>query len=186
MSKELIPVKIVHDFADRVEPLGFEYMLTGSMAMMLYNYYRMTADIDVVIELQDNDAAKIIDAFEPDYYVPHGSVRDAIARKFMFNVIHQETAFKIDLVIKKSDEFQQNAFNRRQKKDLYGKEIYVITLEDLIISKLLWSKDSRSEKQFDDVENLLQNDFDVEYTKFWTTKLGLDDLFNERRNANKQ
>ncbi len=185
MSKELVPVKIVHDFAERIEPLGFEYMLTGSMAMMLYNYYRMTADIDVVIELNYKDADKIINAFEPDYYVPHGRVRDAIARKFMFNVIHQETAFKIDLVIKKSDEFQQNAFNRRQKKDLYGREIYVISLEDLIISKLLWAKDSRSEKQLTDVENLLQNDFDAQYVEFWINKLGLDDLFGQCQNANK-
>ncbi len=186
MSKELIPVKIVHDFAERIEPLGFEYMLTGSMAMMLYNYYRMTAHIDVVIELQDKDATKIINAFEPDYYVPHGRVRDAIARKFMFNVIHQETAFKIDLVIKKSGDFHQNAFDRRQKKDLYGKEIDVISLEDLIISKLLWAKDSRSEKQLTDVENLLQNDFDAKYTEFWINKLGLNDLFDQCRNANKQ
>ncbi len=186
MSKELVPVKIIHDFAERVEPLGIEYMLTGSMAMMLYNYYRMTADIDVVIELQYDDATKIINAFEPDYYVPHGRVRDAIARKFMFNVIHQETAFKIDLVIKKSDEFQQNVFERRQKRDFYGKEIYVIRLEDLIISKLLWAKDSRSEKQLTDVENLLQNDFDAGYTEFWINKLGLDDLFDQCQNADKQ
>lgn len=186
MSKEFVPVKIVHDFAERIEPLGIEYMLTGSMAMMLYNYYRMTADIDVVIEPESDDATKIINAFEPDYYVPHGRVRDAIARKFMFNVIHQETAFKIDLVIKKSDEFQQNAFERRQKKEFYGKEIYIISLEDLIISKLLWAKDSRSEKQLTDVENLLQNDFDAEYTEFWINKLGLKDLFDQCQNAGKQ
>jgi hypothetical protein len=179
MSKQLIPVQIVHDFADRIEPLGIEYMLTGSLAMMQYNFYRMTADIDIVIELKHEDANQIINAFEPDYYVPHGRLRDAIARKFMFNVIHQETAFKIDLVIKKTNEFQQNAFERRQKKDFYGKEIYIITLEDLIISKLNWAKDSLSEKQFTDVENLLQNEYDIEYVKTWTTKLGVFHLYEK-------
>lgn len=177
MSKELLPVKIVHDFVDRVEPLGIEYMLTGSLAMMQYGYYRMTADIDIVIELKYEDANRIINAFEPDYYVPHGSVRDAIARKRMFNVIHQETAFKIDLVIKKTSEFQQNAFEQRQKIDFYGKEIYIITLEDLIISKLSWAKDSLSEKQFSDVQNLLQNEYDVEYVSDWTNKLRISHLY---------
>lgn len=186
MNKELLPVKIVHDFVERVEPLGIKYMLTGSTAMLLYNVYRMTADIDIVVELQHDDANRIISAFEPDYYVPHGRVRDAIARKFMFNVIHQETAFKIDLVIKKTDEFQLEAFERRRKIDFYGKEISVISLEDLIISKLLWAKDSRSEKQLTDVENLLQNDFDVEYTKTWVEKLGLEDLFEQCRKAIKE
>lgn len=186
MSKELLPVKIVHDFVGRIEPLGIEYMLTGSAAMLLYNFYRMTADIDVVVELQYEDANRIINAFEPDYYVPRGRVRDAIARKFIFNVIHQETAFKIDLVVKKTDEFQLNAFERRRRIDFYGKEICVISLEDLIISKLLWATDSRSEKQLTDVENLLQNDMDAQYMKTWVEKLGLEDLFNQCQNAVKQ
>ncbi|CAN5871299.1 hypothetical protein BH20ACI4_BH20ACI4_22840 [soil metagenome] len=183
MSEKLLPVKIVHDFVERVEPLKIEYMLTGSLAMMLYSVYRMTADVDIVVELKYEDADRIINAFEPDYYVPHGRVRDAIARQFMFNVIHQETAFKIDLVIKKSNEFQQTAFERRQKKDFYGKEISVITLEDLILSKLLWAKKSLSEKQLTDVENLMQENFDLDYTQNWVSKLSLEELFNKCRNA---
>ena len=183
MSKELLPVKIVHDFASRAERLDFAYMLTGSLAMMHYGYYRMTADIDIVIELKYQDADKLINAFEPDYYVPHGRVRDAIARKFMFNVIHQETAFKIDLVVKKTSEFQEEAFQRRQKIDFYGQEIYIITLEDLIISKLSWAKESLSEKQFTDVENLLQNQYDVEYVANWTNKLGIYHLYEKCLNA---
>lgn len=183
MSKEYLPVKILHDFVGRIEPLGIEYMLSDSLAMMLYNFYRMTADIDVLIELKYEDADRIIKTFEPDYYVPHGRVRDAIARKFMFNIIHQETAFKIDLVIKKTDEFQLNAFERRRKIDFHGKVISVISLEDLIISKLFWAKDSLSEKQLTDVENLLQNDFDAEYINEWIGKLNLEELFKKCQDA---
>lgn len=179
MSKELLPVKIIHDFAERIEPLGIEYMLTGSLAMMQYSVYRMTADIDIVIELKNEDANRIINAFEPDYYVPHNRVRDAISRKFMFNVIHQETAFKIDLVIKKSTEFQINAFDRRNKVDFFGKEIYIITLEDLIISKLNWAKQSFSEKQFTDVENLLMGEYETAYVENWTDKLGVFHLYEK-------
>jgi hypothetical protein len=183
MDEKLLPVRIVHDFAASVEPLQIEYMLTGSLAMMLYSVYRMTADIDIVIELKYEDADRIINAFEPDYYVPHGRVRDAIAREFMFNVIHQDTAFKIDLVIKKSGDFHRTAFDRRQKQDFYGRDIFVITLEDLIISKLLWAKKSFSEKQLTDVENLLGNDFDTQYMKFWVNKLGLEELFSQCQSA---
>lgn len=183
MSKDLVSVKIVHDFAERVEMLGIEYMLSGSTAMMLYGFYRMTADIDVVIELKYEDADRIIKTFEPDYYVPHGRVRDAIARQFMFNVIHQETAFKIDLIVKKTDEFQIIIFKNKHKKDFYGKMISVITLEDLILSKLLWAKKSLSEKQLTDVENLLQNECDDNYLNKWSEKLGLSDLLEKCRNA---
>lgn len=151
--------------------------------MMMYSVYRMTADVDIVVELKYEDADSIIKAFEPDSYVPHGRVRDAIAGKFMFNVIHQETAFKIDLVIKKSDEYQQTAFERRQKKDFYGKEIFVITLEDLIISKLLWAKKSFSEKQLTDVENLMQENFEADYVENWVRKLNVKELYDQCRKA---
>ncbi len=183
MSKDYVSVKIVHDFAERVEMLGIEYMLSGSAAMMLYNFYRMTADIDVVIELKYEDADRIIKTFEPDYYVPHGRVRDAISRQFMFNVIHQETAFKIDFIVKKTDEFQLNAFARRTQKDFYGKKISIISLEDLILSKLLWAKKSLSEKQLTDVENLLQNDCDDNYLNQWSEKLALSALLEKCRSA---
>jgi hypothetical protein len=185
MSKKLLPVKIFHDFADRAERLEFAYMLTGSLAMMHYNYYRMTADIDVIVELKYEDADRIIKNFEPDYYVPHNRVRDALAREFMFNIIHQETAFKIDCVVKKSNQYQLSSFERRQKIDFHGKEIFIITLEDLIISKLSWAKESLSEKQFSDVQNLLQNDYDIEYVTSWANKLGIFHLYEKCLQANK-
>lgn len=70
-EKNYLPIRILHDFAGRIERLKINYMLTGSMAMMRYSVYRFTADADVVLELQTQDAKRIIGEFEPDYYVPH-------------------------------------------------------------------------------------------------------------------
>ncbi len=175
----LLPIRILHDFADKMERLKIEYMLTGSMAMMRYSVYRFTADVDVVVELQNRDAQRIIETFEPEYYVPHNSVRRAIENRRMFNVIHRETAFKIDCVVRKSDEFQQNVFNRREKTDFYGREIWIISLADLVISKLLWAKQSLSEKQLNDVKNLLRNDLPTDYIIDWTQKLGVFNLYQQ-------
>ncbi|NJM53457.1 MAG: hypothetical protein HC846_08750 [Blastocatellia bacterium] len=49
----------------------------------------------------------------------------------------------------------------------------------MIISKLNWAKDSLSEKQLTDVENLLQNKYDVEYVQNWTNKLGVFHLYEK-------
>ncbi len=89
-QENLLPIRILHDFAERMENLGIGYMLTGAMAMMNYSVYRFTADVDVVLEVETQDANRIIEAFEPDYYVPHFAVSRAIAEKRMFNVIHQQ------------------------------------------------------------------------------------------------
>lgn len=180
-TENLLPIRILHDFAERIERLGIAYMLTGSMAMMRYSVYRFTADVDVILELKASDGSKIIGTFEPDYYVPHTAVSRAISSEQMFNVIHQETAFKIDCVIKKSTEFQKNVFERREKTDYYGREIWIISKDDLILSKLWWAKDSHSEKQLTDVKNLMRNGFDDQYIKSWTEKLSIDDLFEKCR-----
>jgi len=132
------------------------------------------------------DAKRIINAFEPDYYVPHSVVNRAIFSESMFNIIHQETAFKIDCVIKKSTDFQKNAFGRRERTDFYGREIWIISKEDLIISKLLWAKDSLSEKQLTDVKNLARSGYDTDYVEKLTNELGVYELLSQCRKEIKQ
>lgn len=156
-----LPIRIFHDFTERIERIGIKYMLTGSMAMFHYAVYRMTADIDVVVELEHRHAQMLIDNLEPTYVIPHNSRRRAINERRMFNVLHMETAFKVDCVIRKSSPFQLSAFERRELVDFYGKHCFVITAEDLILSKLVWSAESRSDKQKSDVKNLMRNSLDT-------------------------
>ena len=124
-------------------------------------------------------AQLLIDSLEPDYYVPHNSMRRAIESERMFNVLHQATAFKVDCVLRKSNPFQKAAFERRERVDFYGRTIFIITAEDLVISKLIWAADSRSEKQLTDVKNLMRNELDFDYIKSWTTRLNVRGLYDE-------
>ena len=174
-----LPIRVLHDFTGRLETLNIPYMLTGSMAMFNYSVYRMTADIDLVMELQSRHAQMLINNLEPDYYVPHTSMRIAIESERMFNVLHQETAFKVDCVMRKSTSFQKNAFERREKVDFHGKNIFIITAEDLIISKLLWAADSKSEKQLTDIKNLSRNPLDTSYIECWVEKLGVNNAYEQ-------
>lgn len=48
--------------------------------------------------------------------------------------------------------------------------------EDLILSKLEWARDSLSERQLNDVENLPASGVDQEYLKAWSQKLNLTDM----------
>ncbi len=59
--------------------------------------------------------------------------------------------------------------------------IFIVAPEDLIISKLDWARDTRSEVQLADVRNLLSTapDLDREYLARWVTALGLDALYRE-------
>lgn len=124
-----------------------------------------------------SDVELFTKAFEPDYYLPHGRIRDAVSRNRMFNILNQETIIKIDCVIRKNDEFQITAFNRRKKVN-YASDFYIwiISKEDLILSKLNWAKNTQSEMQLRDVGNLIRNDYDEKYVEEWAEKLGVTEL----------
>lgn len=171
---------VLRDCTERFERLGVEYMLTGSMAMVNYAIMRMTADIDIVVELRRNDIDGFIKEFGQDYYIPQGRVRDAVSRRFMFNILHNEKLVKVDCVIRKKTEFQKQAFARRERiKFADDFSIWIISREDLILSKLSWAKDSKSEMQMRDVANILRNGYDEKYVESWAEKLKVTDLLNE-------
>jgi len=140
----------------------------------------MTADIDVVLDIQETDADRFIKEFEPDYYIPQTRVRDAIYRNEMFNILDQRTIIKIDCVVRKRDKFQDEAFSRRQLVNYSGDfEVWIISKEDLILSKLNWAKISHSEMQMRDVVSLIRNPHDENYVKTWAERLGLGTLLDE-------
>ena len=172
MSVEL---EMVRDVSDRLNRAGIPFMLTGSMAMTAYSEPRMTRDLDVVIEAQPEDAARLIAAFEPEYYIDAEAVARALRTERMFNVIHQEWIFKVDCIVRKSAPYRLEEFARRQRLTIGDTETWVVSKEDLILSKLCWGRESRSEYQARDVRNLLQTGCDRDYVTKWAAELGVQD-----------
>ena len=151
-------------------------MLTGSVAMSFYGQPRMTRDIDIVVEVDAESAERLAGAFEGDYYAPVQAMKEAVATGGMFNLIHMNTLTKVDMIVRKEAEYRRHEFARRRRMPLHDGEVFVVSKEDLILSKLWWAKDSRSEMQRRDVENLASTGFDEAYMKKWLKELGLDDL----------
>ena len=81
--------------------------------------------------------------------------------------------------MRKRSEYRRVEFERRQKVKILDFETWIVSKEDLIISKLAWAKPSHSELQLRDVRNLLATGFDKYYLERWTRELGLDSLLTE-------
>jgi hypothetical protein len=172
-------IDIVRDVSRKFEQSGIDYMLTGSMAMNYYAQPRMTRDIDVVVAIKPNDVERVVALFKPEYYVSKESIRESIEHESIFNLIHHESVIKVDCIVRKQNEYRKVEFERRQKVSILDFTTYIVSKEDLIISKLFWSKDSHSEIQLGDVRNLLATGYDEEYLRRWTRQVGLDILFQE-------
>lgn len=172
-------IDIVRDISQRFEQVGIAYMLTGSMAMNYYAQPRMTRDIDVVIAIGPEDVHRVAALFHPDYYVSEESIRESIVRESIFNLIHQDSVIKVDCIIRKKSEYRLVEFERRERISILDFTTFIVSKEDLIISKLFWAKDSHSEIQLGDVKNLLATGYDAAYLQRWTHGLGLDNLLKQ-------
>ncbi len=174
-------IEFVKEIARRLDSAGICYMFTGSIAMVFYATPRMTRDIDLVVRLAATDSQKLIDLFSDDCYIDRASVVRAINSYGMFNIISNALILKADFIVRKNDEFRRLEFSRRQPVTLDDCTIFLVSPEDLIISKLLWGKDSDSELQLRDIRNLLDSatGLDSEYMHFWAEKLGAGDYLKK-------
>lgn len=172
-------LETLRDFVTKVDELGVEYMISGSYAMSVYGEIRTTRDIDVVIELPDEDVARFAEAFSSDYYVSDESIRRAISRRSMFNIISHQHGGKIDCIISKDTDFARESFRRRIRANIADVEVWVTTKEDLILAKLNWARDTHSVMQIRDIANLTDTAYDAAYVENWIVTLGLKGIWSE-------
>ena len=172
----LSELDVLKDACTRLERARIPYMLTGSMAMNYYAQPRMTRDIDIVVELEDSDAQKIVSSFEPDYFVPEDALLSALRDRSMFNLLHLDSVVKVDFIVRKDTPYRQHEFARRVKIQLPGFSAWLVSREDLVLSKLAWARDSGSELQMRDVRNLLSSKADVAYLRQWAPALKVSEM----------
>lgn len=170
---------VLRDVAGRLERANIAYMLTGSLAMNFYAVPRMTRDIDIVVELAVADVDRVLKLFSPDYYVSRPAVSEAVGRRSMFNIIHQASVIKVDCIVRKDAPYRVLEFQRRQRGTVEGCDLWLVSKEDLILSKLYWARDSRSEMQLGDVRRLLATGYDGAYLHHWASALEVAPLLEE-------
>lgn len=170
---------ILRDVSQRLDRAGIAFMLTGSVAMNYYAQPRMTRDVDLVIELTAADTAAFVRLFEADYYLDPEAIASAIARRSMFNMIHLEGVIKVDCIIRKDAPFRLEEFARRMQIHLVDFDTWIVSREDLLLSKLAWANDSGSEMQLNDAANLLASGCDHEYLRSRASLLSVSALFED-------
>jgi hypothetical protein len=128
-------------------------MLSVSMAMSIYTGPRYTRDFEFVVHLKPSDITHLSDHFKEGYYCDEDSVVEAIRQKTMFNIIDHKSNYKADFMIVKDNEFEKTKFERRLLVPFLDYKIYVVSKEDLLLSKLTWIQLLQSSVQTVDILN---------------------------------
>lgn len=104
--------------AHKLQRTGARWMLTGSVAALLYGRERSTMDIDIVVDVRGIQPGAFAAIFAPEYFLDSEMVRESMASGIMFNAIPLQGGPKIDLIpLAPDNPFDAWAFANRRSFD---------------------------------------------------------------------
>jgi hypothetical protein len=177
------PIRVALAFAATCDRLGIAYLAVGSLASSIHGEPRSTDDVDFVADLRPGHVTPLVAALTPAYYVDV-ALAAAVAHAGSFNVIHLDTAVKVDVFVAGTDAFQTERLARRQRVRVWDDppgELWVDTAEHTVLRKLEWYRRGGevSDRQWRDVLGVLRAQRGrVDRTRLdaWAQRLGVSDL----------
>jgi len=154
------------------------YMLSGSIASSFHGHPRATNDADIVIAPTEKQMNSLVAILEKDCYVSPQAARQAFKSTSMFNIIDNETSGKADFILCKDRAFSKEEFQRRRKANVMGLDIWIVSPEDIILTKLEWAKSYESKRQFGDalaVAAVQWDKLDKNYLLNWAKQLQVEE-----------
>jgi hypothetical protein len=149
---------LIELFVRPLDQLRIRYLISGSVAAMIYGEPRFTNDIDLIVFLRTDDVDKLFTAFpSPEFYLPPKSVIGAeLSRKHgQFNIIHADTSLKADCFLVGRDELHAWAFRNARQYPFDALNVTLAPPEYVIVRKLEYFREGGSEKHLRDIRAML-------------------------------
>jgi hypothetical protein len=146
-------------FTRRLNELSVRYMISGSVAVIVYGEPRLTHDVDLVVWLDRQHIGRLAEAFPAaEFYCPPREVIGVeVARELHghFNLIHHATGFKADIYLSGRDPLHEWALERVRRLEIEGEPLVVAPPEYVIVRKLEYFREGGSEKHLRDIRSML-------------------------------
>lgn len=173
------PTELARIVANVCDEINCQYYVTGSLASSNYGAFRTTHDVDIVIELPSWHVIRFCSHFPaPDWYVDSESAMQAVRSDAMFNILHIPTGLKADVMPVKDNAFDECRLSRARPQTLPdGTQVMFAAPEDVILKKLEFYRDGRSEKHIRDITAMFivsRDIIDIAYIRRWVLRTGVD------------
>jgi hypothetical protein len=172
---------LIELFVQPLNQLGIRYLVSGSVAAMLYGEPRVTHDIDFVVFLRLEDALRLASVFPPpDFDVPPAEIITAEIlreRRGHFNIVHTNSGLKADFYTVNRDELHAWAFRHLRRYSVREVAIALAPPEYVIVRKLEYHREGGSEKHLRDIRAMLAvsgDQLDRPALEDWVHRRGLE------------
>jgi len=150
----LIPV------IEAFECLGIRYYLSGSIACSVYGLPRGAQDIDFLADIQFEHVCPLIDHLQAAYTINEQIVRDALAQRSVFSLLHLSSLVKVDVMLPRGTAFDSLVSQRAQQLSLIEgyQPIWIASPEDVVLLRLEWYRDGEAtaDDQWNDILGVLK------------------------------
>lgn len=144
-------IDVIATVVDVFQRAGIPYAVTGSVASGIHGEPVISQDVDFAIRMTVEQARQLDETLPQRFYRSTESLQEAARAAGMANLIDTDTSLKVDLSVLPRAPFFDAVLTRRvlEKYGPQGPSFYTVTAEDVILMKLEWRKDTRSQKQWE-------------------------------------
>ncbi|HKA05716.1 MAG TPA: hypothetical protein VKD71_00570 [Gemmataceae bacterium] len=176
----------VRTIIEKCTDLGIPFMIVGSLSSNYHGIERSTKDADFVVELKPDQLRSLADQLKPTFQLNPQPIFESVTltTRYIFTVANLD--YEIELFVLSDDPHDQERFRRRIRVDVYGRNGWVATAEDVIVMKLRWYHVNPRSKDWDDVRNVIavqQNRLDWDYIYRWCDLHGSREHLNAIRKS---
>ena len=174
--------ELVIGVVEALEAERVPYMLVGAYSANVYGVPRSTKDADFVVQLTAEGVKRVVARLGAGYRLEPQMSFETVTGTSR-HIIHAiDSAFEIELFCLKDEPYDQERFSRRRQGPLLGKGVFFPSAEDVVVTKLRWSKQGQRGKDLDDLRNILSvqgDNLDWGYIHRWCDEHETRELLNE-------
>lgn len=174
------PLEVLAKAATPLDALKIRWLVGGSVASSLHGIPRATLDIDLVAEIAESQIPILAETWSRNFLVDTAMIRDALERGGCCNLIHLESALKIDLFLGTNDPWVRQELDSPDRIRLtvgaMEMELPFARAEDVLLHKLRWFLEggSLSDRQWGDILGIVRirgEELDTAHLKRWAPHL---------------
>jgi hypothetical protein len=177
----LSPTELAFQISDALAEAGAAYLLDNPFSSSFYGRPGSTMSADVTFDLSSIPLSGILEGLGRDFRVEPSESFDGVKFASRHVVHHLPSSFKINVLPLSDDPHDQERFRRRQQVDFEGRRAWLPTAEDVVVTKLRWSRGGRRAKDMEDVDKILAvrgASLDHAYIRQWADRHGTRELFD--------